>query len=149
MNAEPLPAGLAHQALCAATARLLAAVAACAGAAGLMAALGAGALLLHGGGWGVAWPVLALLPLERLWALRLRLDAGLFCDLAAAADLRAGLHGLDIALQVLGLRRSSPAPRGLGLRIRGARRLALQHGAIVGLQLTLVMAGLVAQAGRG
>lgn len=72
-----------------------------------------------------------LLPVERVLALRLHFDAGLFTDLAEG---RTRLASLDAALAALGLRRPAGVPRALPLRVAGARRLAMQHLAVALLQ---------------
>jgi hypothetical protein len=77
---------------------------------------------------GFALLVLALTPLERYLALRLRFDAGLFAELADGriADLAA----LDAGLVMLGVRKSAHAPRTLDDRLRGARRLWRFHAIV-------------------
>lgn len=135
-------------ALSATTARLLQAGARSLGALGLgCAALAAAALLLTpaaGAMQAAALCVLALLPLERLLALRLLFDAGLFTDLA-----RQGLPGpsplqaLDQALHTLGLRAPATAVRPLDARVRGARRLLAWHAGCVVLQAAGALAVLL------
>lgn len=132
----------AERALCAATARWLAASSAVLGTLGLAAALAALLLLLAR----VSLPALAALALlltlaERTLALRTRFDAGLFADLAGPAG---SLALLDEALAGLRLRPRRATPRPLAARVLAARRLALQHAllalaqcAAVGTQLLL------------
>ena len=77
---------------------------------------------------------------ERVLALRLRLDAGLFTDLAQGR--MASLPALDAALQANGLRRATASPRALAPRLQGTQRLQRWHVAVVVLQcLTLALAG--------
>ncbi len=75
--------------------------------------------------------VLALTPLERYLALRLRFDAGLFADLAGGriADLAA----LDAGLTMLGVRKPPPRPRTLDDRLAGSRRLWRFHAVVAAL----------------
>ncbi len=77
---------------------------------------------------GFALLVLALTPLERYLALRLRFDAELFADLASGqiADLAA----LDAGLATLGVRKTPQPPRTLDDRLRGSRRLWRFHAAV-------------------
>lgn len=83
--------------------------------------------------------VLALTPVERYLALRLRFDAGLFADLA---DGRIGsLDALDAGLAVLSVRRA--APRTLDDRLRGARRLWRYHAVVVALMAATTAAAVV------
>lgn len=125
------------RALAGACARLLAACAGSAGALGLACAvLAAAALLLRAPG-GTAWGLLAVLavaPVERLLALRLHFDAGLFADLQHDAR-PATLSALDDALHRLRLRRPAQALRSLADRAHGARRLIGWHAGCVTLQL--------------
>ncbi len=124
------------RALCATTAKGLAAAA----ATGSPLGLGLGALALLACAWqpsnGVAWWVVAAVPLERYLAFRVRFDAGLFEQAAADAGY---LARLDPSLAVLGLLRTAAGDRPLADRVHGARRLALRHGTVVVLQ-TLVAA---------
>lgn len=146
-----------ERALCTATARWLQACGACVGALGLGAAAGAALALWWPGpaalslasALGCAGALLLAVP-ERVLALRLRFDAGLFADLAeawvsTAASPAATLASLDRALGALGLRRTAPrpsAPRGLASRVGGARRLSLQHAAVVLAQAALLAVAL-------
>jgi hypothetical protein len=77
--------------------------------------------------------VLALSPVERYLALRLRFDAGLFADLADGriADLAA----LDAGLATLGVRRTPQRPRTLDDRLAGSRRLWRFHAIVVALMV--------------
>lgn len=125
--------------LSAATARLLRAAGGSAGALGLgNAAVAATALLLAtrpGAGTVAAWAVLALLPAERLLALRVGFDAGLFADLARAPHgTQQALGALDGALHTLRLRGPAATVRPLADRVRGAQRLLLMQAGVVGLQ---------------
>ena len=131
----PTPVG--DRALAAAGARLLAASATTAGALGLgCAALAALALLLHApAAPALLLAVLALAPVERVLALRLRFDAGLLADLARAPALQTGdLATLDQTLHVLRLRQAPPAIRPLADRVRGAQRLLAWHAGCATLQ---------------
>lgn len=121
---------------CAVLAAALASGQATLGALGLGAAAVA-ALALVAALPGAALSGLALLfaPLERVLALRVRLDAALFRGLARPA---ATLAGLDDALHHLGLRRAADTLRPLDDRIRGAWRLGLQHAAVVLVQFIAV-----------
>lgn len=146
MKAEQL-AG-APCALSATTARLLQAGARSLGALGLgCAALAAAALLLtpaSGAVQAAALAVLALLPLERLLALRLLFDAGLFTDLAhPALPAPSSLQALDQALHTLGLRAPAATVRPLDERVRGARRLLAWHAGSVALQAAATLAVLL------
>jgi hypothetical protein len=125
-------ASLEDRTLCTTTAHLLAAAAASAGALGLGAAAGAAGLLLWKGLGPAAW-ALALVPVERALALRLRFDAGLFAALAQHAGTPT-LAALDRALTALGLRAEQPATRALPERVRGALRLIVWHGVAVVVQ---------------
>lgn len=137
--------------LAGATARLLSASASAAGALGLAcAALAAAALLLRAPGApaAVLLAVLAAAPVERLLALRLQFDAGLFADLARARGPQpVALVALDRALQVLRLRTASPTVRPLADRARGAQRLIVWHGTCALLQFAGLLVA-AAQAAR-
>ncbi|MBX3711650.1 MAG: hypothetical protein KF800_06795 [Lysobacter sp.] len=76
---------------------------------------------------------------ERYFALRLRLDAGLFADLASGrlADLAA----LDAGLAAIGVR-GKPA-RTLDDRIAGCRRLWRRHLAVVVVQAAMTLLAVV------
>ena len=133
--------------LAATTARWLRAGARCAGTLGLgCAGLAAAALLLLPlplPARAAALAVLALLPAERVLALRLHFDAGLFADLARSGPApQQALGSLDLALQALRLRTPSTSPtlRPLPDRVRGAQRLLAWHAAGVGLQALAVLA---------
>lgn len=80
--------------------------------------------------------VLLTLPAERLLALRLAFDRGLFHQLASAG---CSLTSLDAALAELGLRRAAADPRALLPRVAGVRRLTLQHAALLGLQVAALL----------
>ncbi len=162
------PLTAADRCLCTTTARLLAAVAAAAGALGLgcmlVAAVWLGLLAWHGptspasqdpmtAMWAmrvlvpVPVPVLVLVLvmmvlLERVLAMRLHFDAGLFAELARSDGAPASLQLLDQALHTLGLRRASAVCRPLLDRVQGAQRLARWHVATVALQV-LALSGLL------
>jgi hypothetical protein len=76
---------------------------------------------------------------ERYFALRLRLDAGLFADLASGriADLAA----LDDGLAVIGVRTGKP--RTLDDRIAGCRRLWRRHLVVVVVQTAMTLLAVV------
>ncbi len=80
---------------------------------------------------------------ERYFALRLRLDAGLFADLADGriADIAA----LDAGLAAIGVRAGAPTnpPRPLDARIAGGRRLWRWHLAVVLLQAAMTLLAVV------
>lgn len=147
MTATPLQQ--AHErTLADTTARLLAACASTAGPLGLgAAALATVALLLHPPGTPtlLLLGVLAVAPGERVLALRVRFDAGLFAELAGTTlPQPLALAALDQALQSLGLRRATPTLRPLHERVGGARRLAAWHAGCVALQCLALVAGAVA-----
>lgn len=139
------------QALAAGCARLLHAAAATSGATGLVcAALAAAVLALpappSSPASGLLLAVLALLPIERVLAFRLRFDAGLFADLAAdPGPPAAALERLDQLLQTLRLRRASATPRPLAERVHAAQRLAAWHAACATLQFGALLAALAAR----
>ena len=89
----------------------------------------------------LATALLALV--ERYFALRLRLDAGLFADLADGriADLAA----LDAGLAAIGVRTGAPTkpPRSLDDRIAGGRRLWRWHLSVVVAQAALTLLAVV------
>lgn len=76
---------------------------------------------------------------ERYYALRLRLDAGLFADLASGriADLAA----LDDGLAAIGVR--AAGPRTLDARIAGCRTLWRRHMMVVAVQALLTLLAVV------
>jgi len=136
--------------LAATTARLLQAGARTAGALGLACAgLAAVALLLaplSTPARAAAWAGLALLPLERVLALRLGFDAGLFAELARGGRPTAqGLGALDRALQALRLRAPALTQRPLTDRVRGAQRLLGWYALGVALQAVAALALLLAR----
>lgn len=134
-----------EQALCTATARWLWACSRTLGAAGLGAA-GLAALLLMQRAALSPLPaaVLLLALVERVLAMRCTFDAGLFADLGgqdiyAAGDANGAiavrrLAALDDALVTLRLRKPAAHTRPLADRVAGARRLTLQHAAVVLMQ---------------
>ena len=134
--------------LAGATARLLAACASTLGALALVCAtLAAAGLLLRVPGLPAAWllAVLAATPVERVLALRLSFDAGLFADLAQARSPQpVALAALDQALQTLRLRAAAVHTRPLAERARGAQRLIAWHAGCAALQF----AGLLAAAAQ-
>lgn len=90
-------------------------------------------------GW-AAWAVLVLALPERVLALRLRFDRGLFSDMAEARI--ASLQALDAALSRW--RATAPgAPRPLDARIAGTLRLWRRHAAAVGAQALLCLLALL------
>jgi hypothetical protein len=112
---------------------------------GLFAAATAAACIVFSGGpltRSAALLALALTPIERVYALRLRFDRGLFADLAAGR--LQNLAVLDAALDALGLRRASTVQiRPLADRIRGTRRLWRVHAVVVAAQVLLCLTALV------
>lgn len=140
------------------TARLLVACAHSAGGLGLAcAALAALALLARLPATAAPAPallltgVLLLTPVERVLALRLHFDAGLFRDLArAGAASPTTLGALDQSLHRLRLRAPSSHLRSLSQRVRGARRLLGWHVAtVVGQFIGVLLPALGAVAGGG
>jgi len=73
---------------------------------------------------------------DRYYALRVRLDAGLFSDLAQGHI--ASLPALDAALARLGLRKPGTVARALDDRMHGAKALLYKHVAVVGLQAMML-----------
>lgn len=143
MNTDVIePPHLDERTLCATTAHLLSATARCAGGLGVACALMAVALLaLNRSAGPAALLALALVPVERVLALRLHFDAGLFRELAREAqDGRPQLASLDQALQRLRLRKPSALPRPLEDRIEGSRRLVAWHVAVAAVQGVAVLA---------
>jgi hypothetical protein len=134
----------ADRSLCAATSHLLDATARSAGALGCLCGLLAAVLLLQRTAVPIAAAlVLALVPMERVLALRLHFDAGLFKDLArGAASPLLALDALDGALQALRLRAPAAVSRSLLDRVDGARRLVFWHGAVAAAQLAGVLVAL-------
>jgi hypothetical protein len=115
-------------------------------AAGLLALACTSVLLLGiaAGAWSeeirdlaIATALLGLV--ERYFALRLRLDAGLFADLADGRI--ANLAALDDGLAAIGVRRDAPRP--LDDRIAGSRRLWRWHLAVVVGQAALTLLAVV------
>lgn len=107
----------------------------------VVAALGTLAHAWRDAALGFALIALALTPVERYLALRIRFDAGLLADLASGriADLAA----LDAGLAVFGIGKRQQATRALDDRLRGSRRLWRRHAAIVGLQAAAVAVAVV------
>lgn len=135
MTMDPNPADEAERALCATTARWLHACSGVLGTLAMASAGGAFVLLLASPS---PWPALAVLlmvPPERLLALRLRFDAGLFADLAQRTTT---CGRLDDALHRLALRRRRPGTRPTAARVDGSRRLVHRHAALAALQFALV-----------
>lgn len=85
--------------------------------------------------------------IERYFALRLRLDAGLFADLASGRI--ADLASLDEGLAAIGARTGTPTsspidpPRALDDRIAGCRRLWRRHLVAVVLQAAMTLLAVV------
>jgi hypothetical protein len=129
------------RAACAAMARLLQSGALLAHL-GLAATTLAAAVLLVKTSIGVAagaFLVAALLAgaADRYYALRVRLDAGLFADLAQGHV--ASLPALDAALARVGLRKSGTVARSLDDRMQGAKGLLTKHVAVLGLQAMMLL----------
>lgn len=80
---------------------------------------------------------------ERYLAFRLRLDAGLFNDLATQNIV--SLAALDNALHSLGLRKAPDAPRTLQDRVLGTRQLLQRHAIVVICQSVLFLLALLTQ----
>lgn len=140
----PSADSLADRSLCGTTAHLLAATARCAGALGLLCALLAAVMLFQRTPNPLAAALaLALLPLERVLAMRLHFDAGLFADLARGhSNPVLALDALDHALAALRLRAPAAVSRSLADRVDGARRLVFWHGATAAAQLASVLVAL-------
>ncbi len=102
----------------------------------VVAALGTLAHAWRDAALGFALLALASTPVERYLALRIRLDAGLFADLASARidDLAA----LDAGLSALGICKGGSSLPTLDDRLEGARRLWRRYALIVGLQTASV-----------
>lgn len=90
---------------------------------------------------GLALLALALTPVERYLAMRIRFDAGLFADLASARI--DDLAGLDTGLAALGIGKDPQSLRTLDDRLQGSRRLWRHHALIVGLQAASVAVAVV------
>lgn len=134
---NPLDAG--DRARCAAMARWLEAsstLGALALCCALVAALGTLAHAWRDAALGFAVVALALTPVERYLALRLRFDAGLFTDLASARI--DDLATLDAGLSALGVGKDTPSLRTLDDRLEGVRRLWRRYALIIGLQAASV-----------
>lgn len=138
----PLPLDTHDRARCAVVARRMDA----AQALGLLALACTGVMLLGmaAGVWRDEDLVLAIATallgvVERYFALRLRLDAGLFADLADGriADLAA----LDAGLAAIGVQHAAPRP--LDARIAGGRRLWRRHLAVVVVQAAMALLAVV------
>jgi hypothetical protein len=79
---------------------------------------------------------------ERYFALRLRLDAGLFADLASGRI--AGLAALDAGLTAIGVRGvRGDLARTLDDRIAGCRRLWRRHLVVVVVQTAMTLLAVV------
>lgn len=140
----PTPLDAGDRARCVAMARWLEAsstLGALALCCAVVAALGTLAHAWRDAPLGFALIALALTPVERYLALRIRFDAGLFADLASGRidDLAA----LDAGLSALGIGKDKPSPRALDDRLEGARRLWRHHALIVGLQAASVAIAVV------
>lgn len=139
--------------LCRATACWLAACARCGGALGVGIGVVAALALLapRSGGAAAAFAAALLLVLpERVLALRVAFDAGLFRALAAGRPDGAAqaLPALDTALQALRLR-AAAAPRPLAERVAGARRLGRHHLGVVLAQTVALALALALHAAAG
>jgi hypothetical protein len=93
-----------------------------------------------------AWTVVALLGVADAWyALRVRLDAGLFRELGAAPiapedTMERRLARLDAALATLRLQRThAGTARSLAQRVAGARRLLVRQVLVAATQLVLAL----------
>lgn len=140
----PTPLDAGDHARCAAMARWLEAsstLGALALCCAVVAALGTLAHAWRDAALGFAVVALALTPVERYLALRIRFDAGLFADLASGRidDLAA----LDAGLSALGIGKDKPSQRTLDDRLQGSRRLWRRHALIVGLQAASVAVAVV------
>ena len=134
----------ADRARCAAMARWLEAsstLGALALCCAVVAALGTLAHAWRDAAMGFALLALALTPVERYFALRIRFDAGLFADLASARI--DDLAGLDTGLAALGIGKDPQSLRTLDDRLQGSRRLWRHHALIVGLQAASVAVAVV------
>ncbi len=146
LGAVPLgaaPLDPASRARCAATARWLHAAKALEWLALLAAAAALWRLLdPPADGWTqwTAWSTLVLALPERVLALRLRFDRGLFAELADGRI--ASLQALDDALSPWRVA-PSDTPRPLDARIAGTLRLWRHHAAVVGLQALLCLPALL------
>lgn len=102
---------------------------------------------LYAGAYGTfAWAACILVTVPVLYLMfRVELDAHLFERLAGQAAMSDALTWMDQALKTLGLLKET-SPRPLEERVRGARRLAMQALAAVGLQLALLCAAAVVMA---
>ncbi len=138
----PQPLDAHDRARCAVVARRMDA----AQAAGLLALACTSVLLLGiaAGAWSeeirdlaIATALLGLV--ERYFALRLRLDAGLFADLADGRI--ANLSALDDGLAAIGVRHAAPRP--LDDRIAGGRRLWRWHLSVVVAQAAMTLLAVV------
>jgi hypothetical protein len=137
-----------ERSLCTATARLLQAAGAVAAwglglsliAVSVLALTGRSLSLLSCMGFGA---VAVIGVLERYLAQRLRLDAGLFHDLASGAI--ASLGTLDLALKKLGLRFAPDTPRELNVRAQAARQLMQRHAITVACQSAMFLLALLTQ----
>jgi hypothetical protein len=145
---ETAPMNDPDRALCAATAHLLRAagtVATCGLALGLIAVAvlaltGRSLSLLSCMGFGA---VAVIGVLERYLAQRVRLEAGLFEGLAGGGIASLGM--LDGALERLGLRFASNAPRQLDDRVVLARQLMQRHATAVACQAAMFLLALLTQ----
>ena len=90
---------------------------------------------------GFALFALALTPVERYLALRLRFDAGLFADLASGRI--EDLDALDASLAGIGVGKGRQSLRTLDDRLHGSRRLWRRHALTVGLQAASVAVAVV------
>lgn len=140
----PTPLDADDRARCAAMARWLEAsstLGALALCCAVVAALGTLAHAWRDAALGFALIALALTPVERYLALRIRFDAGLFADLASGRidDLAA----LDTGLAALGIVKDPQSSRTLDDRLHGSRRLWRRHALTVGLQAASVAIAVV------
>ena len=140
---DPAPLDSASRARCAAIARWLQAAQALEWLALVAAAVALWRLLWSpADGWTpwAAWAALLLALPERVLALRLRFDRGLFAELADGRI--ASLQALDDALSHW--RSTAPGtPRPLAARIAGTLHLWRRHAAVVGAQALLCLLALL------
>lgn len=107
----------------------------------VVAALGLVAHAWRDAAMGFALLALALTPVERCLALRIRFDAGLWTDLASGRI--TDLAGLDAGLAMLGFGRRTASPRTLDQRLSGTRRLWRWHAVVAILLATATAVAVV------
>ena len=107
--------------------------------------LGAAAWSILAPGYGLGWlsvgAAIVLLGIVEFWlAARVALDAELFDAIAAK---QADLDGFDRAMQALELMPQDKAGRALGNRVHGAFRLLKLQGLMLGLQMAVLVLGVL------